>query len=818
MRLSALQTLAKGSLMMTVGEEQIALGPEPPEGAVPSPCPAPPDRLKKMFRKFDNMKLVFSRNSEGSKTTNNNSPTSELGFDFQENLKQNLLVEACEQLLLREEELFSQERVKVGEIGGVSKEKEQDLLEKDNVALLLHMQSAANATFSSSLDGERLKTLRSAVAAIMLQEEQDRRWDGLPKDNHSLPPMWRPNRCRLIHDGILKGLVDSRMRAAAEKGHTSSVDSLSTSGKREVCEMGMRLKEDMLTVARDVKDCYPDDFDVCNLYMRLYHQEFSARLTKLAHSGLDADDCSYILSWVNIYYPNDILKHKDLEGLVNCTSLGTLLPEMDVTRLEEQYFLSKESQVRMWMSTALKKEQKGWLSGQRSELIDGYFCCPLAIDVIQAVDGATRETRNILGSESKAQRILCQLDSFLIDFKIVLEEFIKGKRENTQEAMKAILFSIEQFRNFLVNDQTMPAEAKTSCMSTLAELEDCGYGYFTGAIHKELKAQYSKLWTQVWFTGGQRAMDGLMENLDKRMQQLTDLNPICMQMLLGRLHMEMTVEYVRRMMKRKIKLKDKDLEEAAVILLADSSALSDYFTSRGSNASWLNGVLVKLAEVVKLRDPGYILLEIATLAKDYPDISWSHISALLYIKVNLSKDDISNIKKSLQENRPAITSSSNKPPFFSKLVCVALQAPLRTFWRYPIFGRLEFSLRALPPTVRSDYSFGTVAVPLGLHFIATLLLIHTTLLLLWATSGVFMSLFCENGEYPDDSSDGWERAVAQLLEPVLGELSLQARSLQPQWRELFHVRARTLFQSFMSPPLRQTEDTKNLQSKIFLSY
>ncbi|KAL0963168.1 hypothetical protein UPYG_G00350630 [Umbra pygmaea] len=128
------------------------------------------------------------------------------------------------------------------------------------------------------------------------------------------------------------------------------------------------------------------------------------------------------------------------------------------------------------------------------------------------------------------------------------------------------------------------------------------------------------------------------------------------------------------------------------------------------------------------------------------------------------------------------------------IASVALQAPLRTFWRYPIFGRLEFPLWALVPHPT------------------------TTLLLLWATSGVFMSLFCENGEYPDDRSDGWERAVVQLLEPAWGELSLQARSSQPQWRDLFHVRVRTLFQSFMSPPLRQTEDTKNLQSKIFLSY
>lgn len=57
--------------------------------------------------------------------------------------------------------------------------------------------------------------------------------------------------------------------------------------------------------------------------------------------------------------------------------------------------------------------------------------------------------------------------------------------------------------------------------------------------------------------------------------------------------------------------------------------------------------------------------------------------------------------------------------YYYKLTPVILYwfwVSLLVYSRYPIFGRLEFSLRALvPSTVRSDCSFGTVAVPLGLH-------------------------------------------------------------------------------------------------------
>ncbi|XP_013999277.1 tumor necrosis factor alpha-induced protein 2 isoform X1 [Salmo salar] len=609
-----------------------------------------------------------------------NPPQTEVALDFMENLKENRLVEACQQLLLREDQLFGQETMTVEGLGQVCNEDDKDMLQKDYETLLLHLWMAVHTTFSSTPSGEHLEILRSAVETITLLEEKDQQWEGRPEGSREAP-VWRPHQCRLTHDTLLEKMVESQMRnAAVEEDNisVSSVDNLSTSMKREVCRMGKRLKETILRVARDIRDCYPPDFDVCNLYVRLYHQKFSARLTELARSGLDVDDCNYLLCWVNNYYPNDILKHKDLEGHINIESLGTLLSEKDLTTLEEQYLLQKESTVRTWFSKALSKKEEGWLSGKSPELIDGYCFCPLAIDIIQAVDGTMREARTILCSEGKAQRILCQLDSFLISYKRSLEEFVKGRRENTQAVVKANLVNIEQFRDFIVRrEESIPEEIKTSCMSTLADLRDCGYGYFTGPIHEELRVQYRRLWTEAWFTGGQMVLDEVLGTLDRHMQQFTDLKPICMEELVGRLHMEMMVEYVKRMMKKKMKLKDKEQQEAAAKLLADdSSTLSTYFTEAGSKISWLSEVLPKMAEVVRLQDPGSIQLEIVTLARDFPDLSWRQISALLSLKANLSTADVRGIKESLEVNRPTVTSSNTNPPFFSKV-------PAGTFWQMP---------------------------------------------------------------------------------------------------------------------------------------
>lgn len=71
----------------------------------------------------------------------------------------------------------------------------------------------------------------------------------------------------------------------------------------QVCCLGRRVRDDLLTVARTVRDTYPPDMDIMNIYAALYHQNFSVRLTQLATSGLDMDDCSYLLLWVNQVYP-----------------------------------------------------------------------------------------------------------------------------------------------------------------------------------------------------------------------------------------------------------------------------------------------------------------------------------------------------------------------------------------------------------------------------------------------------------------------------------------------------------------------------------
>ncbi|KAM3861145.1 tumor necrosis factor alpha-induced protein 2a [Diretmus argenteus] len=469
---------------------------------------------------------------------------------LQEKVKQELLEETSRQLISREEELFVQE---------APSEEEEDKLQKDLEALLVQVWMAIHSSFSAS-SSEDLEVLRSAVASIQQQEAQDRRWEQCPEDRI---PIWRPQKCLSTHITLLCNTVESRLKSAALDG-PSDADYLSSSLKREVCRMGKCLKEDLLTVVRKVKNCYPPEFDILNLYAGLYQQTFAARLTELAGSDLDVDDCSYLLFWVNDYYPNDVLKHKELEGKIKTACLGALLLQEDLNRLEEQYLSHKAGNVKLWLQTALKREEESWMSGTTPEVIDQYYFSPLAVDIIQV--------------------------------------------------------------------------------------------------------WYNQIWTELWLDGSVLVLDQLLDSLDQQLSQFTDLKPACREALLARLHQEVLLQYVKRMMKMKVRMKSsKQQVGGATKMIEDGHKINDFFTEGGSRQAWLAPLLSSIAEVLRLQDPGSLHLEIVSLARQYHDLSDVHVSMLLSLKTGLSAADVRSIRKSVEENRLSDASTNHSPAFFVKV-------------------------------------------------------------------------------------------------------------------------------------------------------
>lgn len=426
------------------------------------------------------------------------------------------LEESSRRLIEREEDLFSYDSVN---------EEEEDELHKDFEALQLKLWMAINDTFTPSSSAGELKVLRSAMVSIQQQEAQDRRWRDCQEER---VPRWRPQKCLSIHNILLQNMVEGRIKEAA-KDTSGGTDRLSSPVKRQVCRVGRCVKEDLLTVVRRVKNCYPPHMDIMNLYAGLYHQEFSAHLTQLTAAGLDDDDCSYLLSWVNQYYPHEILEHTELDGQIKVPCLGSLLPQDELKLLEEQYLTHKEEKVKLWLNTALKKEQENWLSGRTPEIIDGYYFSCLAVDVIQVMTGSLSEFSCAIKDKRKAQRLTVQLENFMYSYVKCVEEFVKGNHGNVRSVIKAQLVCEQQLRDYITAETgNLSQEQKHGCLNALSALRDCGYRYLTCSLHVRLKKVcWSQLWMPRWLNGSLPLVDLLLDSLSQQLVDLTDLKPVC---------------------------------------------------------------------------------------------------------------------------------------------------------------------------------------------------------------------------------------------------------------------------------------------------
>uniref|UniRef100_A0A096MG53 Tumor necrosis factor, alpha-induced protein 2b n=1 Tax=Poecilia formosa TaxID=48698 RepID=A0A096MG53_POEFO len=540
----------------------------------------------------------------------------------EEQQEEERLDDLSRKLILREEELFTQD--------GRSEEEEDRLL-KDFESLSVRVWMAIHSSFvTTATPAGRPDVLRSAVDTILQQETQDQRWTERPADS---APVWRPLRWLRTHNLLLQKMVEKQLKDA-EENETGDTGQLSSVTKRQVCRLGKRVKEDLLTAAEAVRHCYPSRMDVLNIYGGLYHQAFAARLAQLCSSELDLDDCSYLLFWVNHYYPDEILKHKELDG-IKTACLGSLLQPDTLGRLEEQYLRSTKKT---------------------------YF--PLGTKIMQNLNINTLNIDQILLNFSGYFILLCLCCSY----RKSVEDLVKVNPSNLHPVLKATLVCEQQLRDYISGQaEGLAEEQKRRCLDTLSALRDCCYQCLTFPLHGKIKVFLSQLWTPPWVDGSLPVVDQLLSFLSQQLADLSDLKPACKQPLVCDLHQDLVAQYMKKTMKTRVKSRQQQVA-GSERMVEDAKKMDGFFREQGcGSAPYLSETLCSVAEILRLQDPASVHLEVVDLARRFPDFSGAHVSALLSLKFGLSAADVRSIRASVEENRPLDASANQSPPFFSRV-------------------------------------------------------------------------------------------------------------------------------------------------------
>ncbi|KAM9354476.1 tumor necrosis factor alpha-induced protein 2 [Pholidichthys leucotaenia] len=571
--------------------------------------------------------------------------------NFEENLENKHFHEADQQLLDREKHLFGDPKepktLKDQDVEVNQLSDDREVLRKVVVDILKR---------SLTLTPRDVPTLLSAVRTICLEEEQDQQW----KQASRIQPTWRPCNWKKLHDFTLHSLVDERMDSPS----TSPAEQVGQSSiQADIYNMGRMLKEDLQLVLNVVKGCYPPEMDICNFYARLYHQLLSARVRKIADFGLDDKDCTFLLRWVNDIYP-DIFKKSELGTEIDFDALGPLLPKKLLEPLEEQYLENKQNELATYISRVMDEAKEKWDKGEGPSREDGCYTVHVAYDIIQIINGMVTSAHTITGDLHKAQNLTCQLKELVQRFKVSQEEIIRHNRPHSKAHVKAYLGCVLQFRNFLHGKKNLfPDGVRDSCVCVLKDMKESAHTYLLSPVHKVLKPQYQKLGTKDWLN--KDAFHKLLVSIETELHELEGLTLSCQQELIGQLHQEVTVEYVKRLLRGEAKLKDRDQQQKACVTVKENAEeLHKLFTEAGSDEGWLKEILTKIAEVLKLQDIPAIQMQIVTLGSDFPDFSEKHVSALLKLKTNLSKANRRIIKTTVLDTLKEASLKGDSRKFF----------------------------------------------------------------------------------------------------------------------------------------------------------
>ncbi|XP_059209245.1 tumor necrosis factor alpha-induced protein 2-like [Centropristis striata] len=573
---------------------------------------------------------------------------------FEQNLAAQRLSEASQHLIEREERLFGE----INEAASLTHhEKEVNKLAADHKALEgLVLQTLRLSLSPGEVSSE---ALTSAVKAVKQEEDQDQKW---AQRNQTLPA-WRPSGWKKLHDSSLRSLVEERMDTPA----IPPADHVNQSTVQvDVNSMGRRLKEDLLSVVGVVKSCYPFEMDICNFYAGLYHQTFSTRLRQITDFGLGDKDCIFLLRWVNEYYPL-ILQKRELVNEINIEALGKLLPKELLKPLEDQYLSKQQGELATYISCILEEEKKRWNKGEELPREDGCFVSTVAYDIIQFINGMVTSAATVVGDLHKAQNITCQLKDLMQRYKSFHFDIMRQKKPNSSAFIKANLACIEQFRDVLDNKRDLFTEdVQKNCLHVLTEMKQSAHTYLLEPVHKVLKPQYRKLGTNNWLS--KPLFDKLLVSIEKELQDLQGSSQSSHQKLVGQLHLEVTAEYVKRLLKGQIKLRDREQQEKAYTTVKDNAeSLHDLFGKMGSEEDWLKEILTMIADVLKLQGLPAIQMQVASLGTAYPDLSEKHVSALLKLKTNLTKDDRKTVKDILSDTLKEPGRGELPRQFFSKV-------------------------------------------------------------------------------------------------------------------------------------------------------
>ncbi|XP_075609602.1 exocyst complex component 3-like protein 4 isoform X2 [Balearica regulorum gibbericeps] len=544
------------------------------------------------------LSLRFSKSYEENKTTTSNG-MEEIGQKIEAELIQGkpLSVMEINDLIQKRQLLEAFACIKYLEDETIAerdaekyKDNPQELVRKSKDVDLLYnsiantIQSIVVGTLEHpTVEGTMLTSLATLIAREEAAHPNTSNAAGPGSDLLGIPRKWREEWREAINESARKRVL---MVPMASKEEESSWLDL------HLGFLQKHLSEDLLKIKLSVKKCYPEDYQVCDMYVEAFHKAIASHLQDICQRPLEFNELYTLLDWVaNTYHSELFLGHPDLKPEVKTENLSLLLTPADWDKLKNDYITSAKGKIKSYFGNILRLEvTEKWEKEVHPEMKENLYHCSLSFD-IQTIIGEHMKISGAIsrGLETKTLELcLAELHEFIPRFR---EEFVAWSTAQDSPIFTPYFAAyINSFHDLVLGLETV------------------------------FKVETEEL---------QKILAALTENL--RNIFLNKLR-IKTQELLRHVHKYMVREYVMQVIKSRRKMNRETRQQVSKKMNQEARILNNTLIDQGSDSDWLVPAIHHIASIIGEKKKDNIKEYIKELCQDYPDIRKEHILAVLALR------------------------------------------------------------------------------------------------------------------------------------------------------------------------------------------
>uniref|UniRef100_A0A670ZC42 Exocyst complex component 3 like 2 n=1 Tax=Pseudonaja textilis TaxID=8673 RepID=A0A670ZC42_PSETE len=463
--------------------------------------------------------------------------------------------------------------------------------------------------------------LEQLVQVIEQEEEADRRWRQVQADAVGAPGA-RPRKMRQQWAEAVDRLVGQRLGQCMEGRAGTLATQMDRLAKCTV--------EDLSSVRGHLLQAYPKEYQAFGVYLGSYHRGLARCLAEGLRKQLSLSELYFVLDWNSNIYQREVLRRLEMSPQVKGQELGPLLSPETQRSLEEQCIDGVKGAAAPLPPPRISRGAL-WVLLSPS----------LALQVLKGhVDKALQITEDF--GRRVAHCCLASLVELLQSFQKKVEKFHEGQAVSSlspESYMGRTIMLVNccpPFRDYLESLASFghpdSETAKQLAVLSLDRVTRLGNRVLADQLFQSLKPYFYKLMKRKWLSNHE-AFSTIMALLAEHVQKLSRMKLGPYQMLVREVHRRVLIEYVRPLMRvRIICTSAKMRAKVASRLRGEARQLQEFFVQLESSSSWLDSVVPHLAGILELEDTPAIQMEVAFLARAFPDVQKKHLAALLDVR------------------------------------------------------------------------------------------------------------------------------------------------------------------------------------------